>query len=49
MASNFLKFAEIENNDIDLTNIVNSFNLNNTEDSLNSKIENNNIFLNIYN
>ena len=47
MASNFLKFAEIENNDIDLTNIVNSFNLNNTEDSVNSKIENNNTFLNI--
>ncbi len=47
MASNFLKFAEIENNNIDLTNILNSFNLNNTEDSVNSKIENNNTFLNI--
>ncbi len=46
MASNFLKLAEIEKNNIDLTNILNIFTNNNNEDIINCENEKDNIFFN---
>ena len=46
LASNFLKLAEIEKNNIDLTNILNIFTNNNNEDIINCENEKDNIFFN---
>ena len=46
MASNFLKLAEIEKNNIDLTNILNIFTNNNNEDIINCENEKDNIVFN---